>query len=179
MIRLQRIKTSDTELYSFMECLMISSFPEDEYRDLNDLKEYTDSLPCFYNNIIFDSETPIGLITYWQFDSFYYAEHLAIDPSLRNGGYGRKLLELLKSELKLPIVLEVELPEEEMAQRRINFYKREGFALWEKTYFQPPYKDIYKPLPMYLMVSGSLDAEKDFDRIKENIYEKVYYGYKA
>ncbi len=57
---------------------------------------------------------------------FYYIEHFAIDPSLRNGGYGKRVLEVdeLKKQLKGPIVLEVEEPNDEMSTRRIHFYKR-------------------------------------------------------
>ncbi|MDL2305435.1 GNAT family N-acetyltransferase, partial [Bacteroides sp. OttesenSCG-928-D19] len=166
MIKIKRIHTSDAELYSFMENLLISSFPEEEYRELHVLREYTDTTPIFYNNIIFDEETAVGFITYWDLGSFYYIEHFAIDPGRRNGGYGQKMLQLLKEILNRPIVLEVELPNEDMAKRRINFYKRQGYALWENDYFQPPYKPGYGNLPMYLMVNGELNSEKDFEEIK-------------
>lgn len=97
------------------------------------MREYTDRTGNFYNNIIFDNETPVGFITYWDFNDFYYVEHFAIDPTLRNGGYGKKTLDYLCKELDRPIVLEVEMPVEEMAKRRINFYQRQGFVLWEKN----------------------------------------------
>ena len=52
----------------------------------------------------------------------------AVDPAQRNGGHGKNVLNHLCQLLQHPIVLEVEMPEEEMAQRRINFYKRQGFV---------------------------------------------------
>ena len=122
MIRLQRITTADTDLYSYMEKLMTQSFPSEEYRELEELRKYTDTKTHFYNNIIFHNNTPVGLITYWDFGHFYYIEHFAIDPTQRNGGYGKSVLNHLCQLLKHPIVLEVEIPEEEMAKRRINFY---------------------------------------------------------
>ena len=88
MIRLQRITTADTDLYSYMEKLMTQSFPSEEYRELEELRKYTDTKTHFYNNIIFHNNTPVGLITYWDFGHFYYIEHFAIDPTQRNGGYG-------------------------------------------------------------------------------------------
>lgn len=175
MIKFQTIKTTDAALYSFMEQLLIDSFPADEYRELPELRKYTDTIPHFYNNIILEDHKPIGLITYWNLDDFYYIEHFAIDPEQRNGGYGKKVLEHLKEVVNHhPIVLEVELPEEELAQRRINFYKRHGYSLWEKEYFQPPYKTGDNPLPMYLMVSGNLDMDTDFDKVKSKIHKNVY-----
>ena len=41
MIRLQRITTADTDLYSYMEKLMTQSFPSEEYRELEELRKYT------------------------------------------------------------------------------------------------------------------------------------------
>lgn len=174
MIRLQPITTSDMQHYRFMEELLVSSFPTDEYRLLEDLREYTDRTGNFHNNLIFDDDLPIGLITYWEFDRFYYVEHFATNPALRNGGYGKRTLEYLCNYLKRPIVLEVERPIEEMAQRRIQFYQRQGFMLWEKDYNQPPYKPGDRFLPMFLMVHGDLNEEKDFEEIKSTIYAEVY-----
>ena len=129
-----------------MEELLIDSFPPEEYRQLEQLREYTDRTGNFHNNIIFDDELPVGFITYWDFDSFYYVEHFATNPALRNGGYGK----------------------------RICLYQRQGFTVWKKDYYQPPYKPGDDFLPMYLMVHGELDCEKDFETIKRRIHKEVY-----
>ena len=174
MLELQRITTADVDLYNFMEGLMKQAFPSAEYRDLNELRLYTDTKPHFYNNIIMEENRPIGFFTYWDFDTFYYAEHFAVDPSLRNGGYGKQVLALLRDTLSRPIVLEVEMPDNEMAQRRIGFYQRQGFALWNYPYLQPPYRQGDDFLPMYLMVYGNLQCEKDVEQVKDCIYREVY-----
>ena len=115
MIRFQPITTSDVQHYKFMEELLVESFPPEEYRQLEHLREYTDRIGNFHNNIIFDDDLPIGFITYWDFDRFYYVEHFATNPALRNGGYGKRTLEHLCEHLKYPIVLEVERPVEELS----------------------------------------------------------------
>ena len=53
MIRLQRITTADTDLYSSMEKLMTQSFPSEEYRELEEFyRKYHDKgleildIPC-------------------------------------------------------------------------------------------------------------------------------------
>jgi ribosomal protein S18 acetylase RimI-like enzyme len=145
-----------------------------QYRELEELRKYTDTKTHFYNNIIFHNNTPVGLNTYWDFGHFYYIEHFAIDPTQRNGGYGKSVLNHLCQLLKHPIVLEVEIPEEEMAKRRINFYQRQGFSLWEKPYQQPPYKTGDNYLPMLIMAYGDIECGKDFDSVKEHIYREVY-----
>lgn len=89
MIKFQRITTTDAALYKYMEQLMTASFPSEEYRPLEELRNYTDSKPHFYCNIILHQNTPVGFITYWDFGHFCYVEHFAIDPSQRNGEIGR------------------------------------------------------------------------------------------
>lgn len=174
MLTLKRITTKDKALYAFMENLMTTSFPNDEYRELNELRVFTDTLPQFINNVIFDNDTPIGLISYWNFEGFHYVEHFAIAPSQRNGGYGKRVLQLLCETLPQPIILEVERPETEMAQRRINFYRRNGFTLWENDYLQPPYKKGDSSIPMRLMVYGPLDNLSYYDKVRRCIYRNVY-----
>ena len=71
MIEFKTISTSDIEEYQFMESLLQTAFPKEEYRDLNDLKKYTDDIEIFYNNIILEDNKPIGFITYWNFNDFY------------------------------------------------------------------------------------------------------------
>ena len=114
MIRLQRISTADGFLYEYMEQLITAAFPPEEHRPLEELRLYTDSRPHFYNNIIFHHDTPVGFITYWDFGKFYYVEHFAVDPAQRNGGHGKNVLNHLCQLLQHPIVLEVEMPEEEL-----------------------------------------------------------------
>ena len=174
MIKFQRITTSDKELYQFMEQLMVESFPPEEYRTLEELREYTDKKGHFYNNVVLENEIPIGLLTYWQLDGFYYFEHFAISPKHRNCGIGQRTLRQLCQELPLPIILEVELPNEEMAQRRIHFYERQDFKLWNKDYLQPPYKKGDNYLPLLLMAYGNLNPDTDYERIKKAIYKEVY-----
>lgn len=174
MINTQRITTKDKDLYAFMEHLMVTSFPTEEYRDLEELRQYTDTKEKFHNHIIFENNQPIGLITYWDFDDFYYIEHFAIAPAHRNGGIGKRALEHLFQKLNKSIVLEVEEPTEEMAKRRINFYQRLNFELWDKPYLQPPYKKGDDYLPLLLMMHGDLNADKHFEQIKEKLYKEVY-----
>ena len=100
MIRLQRITTADADWYRFMEELMVQSFPPEEYRPLEQLRLYTDTKPAFYNNIVLESDdTPVGFFTYWDFGTFCYGEHFAIDPARRNGGYGARVIERLCADL--------------------------------------------------------------------------------
>lgn len=175
MLQLRHITTADSRLYSYMEQLLVASFPPEEYRPLEELRRYSDGKASFRNNVILHNNVPIGLLTYWDFHAFCYIEHFAIDPSLRNGGYGKAALQHLCQLLPdMPIVLEVEEPLTEMAQRRIRFYQHQDFTLWEKEYLQPPYKPGDGCLPMRLMAYGNLACGQDFEHVRTTIYREVY-----
>lgn len=174
MIKIIPITTANQALYEYMERLLTASFPENEYRTLSQLRKLTDADNAFVNQIVQDDNQLIGLLTAWDFGDFIYLEHFATDPTQRNKGYGKRILETWCSQTSKPLVLEVEEPIEEMAKRRIGFYQRNGFTLWEKPYQQPPYKSGDSYLPMRLMVRGNLNCEQDYERIKNKIYQEVY-----
>ncbi len=170
MIEIKQVKTQDEVNYTFVEKLMHTAFPQEERRDTVQQREYSDNNPRFCNNIILENGNSIGMISYWTMGDFYYIEHFAIDPSLRNGGYGKRVLEMIKKQLKGPIVLEVEEPNDEMSTRRIHFYKRLEFTLHKKPYIQPPYRKGDSGLPMLLMTYGDIDMESDFEKVKKTLY---------
>ena len=105
-----------------------------------------------------------------------YVEHFATVPEVRGKGIGSEVLGLLAQQYTVPLVLEVELPVEELAQRRVGFYRRNGFVLWENSpYVQPPYQKECQPIALHLMVRGEgLDEAADFERIKRWLYTEVY-----
>lgn len=175
MIQLKRIRTSDQELYKYAERLLTTSFPLEEYRPLSQWRKYTDENEQFYNNIILDQGKPVGIISFWDLGSFYYIEHFAIDEELRNKGYGQTVLDLLEKNYDIPMILEVELPTNATAQRRIIFYQRYHFEVWDREYVQPPYRPNGAAVPMMLMSRGNLSCEKDFDAVQTKLYQVVYH----
>ena len=175
MIEIKEIKTDNKELYSFAEQLMISAFPISERRDTEEQRDYADNKNEFIANIIVDNAKPIGFINYWNLEDIYYIEHFAIDTSMRNGGYGQKTLNVIKHILNdKPIVLEVELPDDEIKKRRINFYSRNGFVLQQHNYTQPPYRRGGESLPMKLMIYNEKNINLDLNNITYILHSNVY-----
>ena len=174
MIEFNPIKTTDPS-YPFVENLLHESFPEEERRD-DDMQRYnTDNNPLFTAYLITDDTENIGLITLWRLSGFLYVEHLATSPSVRNKGYGKMIMQaLLNNFPDSKIVLEVELPEDELSKRRIGFYERNGFTLCEKPYMQPPYRKSGSPIPMYIMYSGTESIDEMFETITSEIHKNVY-----
>ncbi len=174
MIELKRITSADTEEYAYVEKLLTTSFPLEEYRPLKQWKVLTDSNPLFNNNIVCHDGKFVGLMTIWDFNNFYYIEHFAIDNTLRNGGYGSEVLTLLEELIDKPIILEVEMPTSNTAKRRVGFYQRYKFELWSQEYAQPPYRSTETALPMMLMCRGELNEQKDYDEVVNKMYKEVY-----
>lgn len=174
MIKLKEIKTTH-EHYPFMENLLETAFPIQERRDSVEQRKNTDENPMFHNALITDDGTPIGLLTYWEFPTFVYIEHFAIDSRLRNGGYGRQALEAFKQFVTTPIVLEAEEPTDDITRRRIGFYERQGFVMQEVPYLQPPYRPSDEWFPLKLMTYGLVEIANEYTLMRDTIYREVYH----
>ena len=72
-----------------------------------------------------------------------------------------------------PVVVEVELPDNELAIRRIGFYQRLGFHLEEHFNYCMPNYNNKGFTPMNLMIYPSLMSNEDCKNIAAEIYEKV------
>lgn len=158
----------------FFKRLYNKSFPEDERREWNDLEKIIAQKKQFIPYIIYKDRKMVGIITTWTLGEFIYIEHFAVDPEQRGAGIGFRAMEQLKKKLRKPMILEVEKPETEIAERRINFYTRLGFELHEKTYIQPAYGQGKKPIELYLMSYDYSKFEQHFGQIVKLIHTEVY-----
>ncbi len=162
---LQRInETNFPEIYRIMQ----ASFPDDEYRP------YEEQLALFQEPEYRIYYMPAGFLAVWEFESFLYIEHFAVDPALRNSGTGSAMLQELVKQYQKPICLEVELPEDELTRRRIGFYERNGFVFNEYPYMQPPISKGKSPVPLRIMTYGSAITRETFEEMREVLYRRVY-----
>ena len=162
---LQRInETNFPEIYRIMQ----ASFSDDEYRP------YDEQLALFEEPESRIYYMPAGFLAVWEFESFIYIEHFAVDPALRNSGTGSAMLQELVKQYQKPICLEVELPEDELTRRRIGFYERNGFVFNEYPYIQPPISKGKSPVPLRIMTYKSEITREEFQKMKEILYRRVY-----
>lgn len=155
--------------------IMEKSFPFDEYRTYQEQKKLlNDSRYKIYVYSSTNDENISGFITVWKFDKFAYIEHFAVSPDYRNQGIGSQMLTELSQSLACQICLEVELPKTELAIKRIEFYKRNGFYLNDYPYVQPPYSKDKQEIPLLLMTTQKAINESEFEYIKFILYNNVY-----
>jgi GNAT superfamily N-acetyltransferase len=152
-----------------------SSFPEDERRDFNLIKALDKNTELDFCIITNNQSVVIGILSYWNFDTFVYIEHFATQEEKRGLGIGSKILTELVNTFSKPIVLEIELPENALAKRRMEFYQRHGFAPQPYNYVQPPYDKTKQSVPMLIMTKSKEEISKEcyYSIIKE-LHQKVY-----
>jgi len=174
MLSIRQIRTGDPA-YPFVEQLFVAAFPEDERRDLPAQRYNVDHNPACHCMLAEDEGMPVGFFTYWDFGRYCYGEHFATDPALRNHGYGSKILPAVLAHIGKPLVIEVEMPDNELSIRRIGFYQRNGMHLWKRCdYIQPSYRPNGNALPMLLMSSEGLNPATDFAEVVRTIHREVY-----
>ena len=115
-----------------------------------------------------------GFLTVWDLDGFAFIEHFAVKSSCRNSGLGSKMLQALSEKLGKRLCLEAELPETDMAKRRLNFYRRNGFAVNTYPYLQPALEEGKCPVPLYILTTDGGINEEEFEKLVDQIYKAVY-----
>lgn len=156
--------------------IMQDSFPLDEYRTYDEQKALLNN-PKYSIYVLPDKENDSikAFITVYQFDDFTYVEHFAVNSMYRNEGLGSLILHELRELLSCQICLEVELPQTELAKRRIGFYRRNGYFTNDYPYIQPPISEGRKSLPLIIMTSKRQVSQAEFEKIKSVLYKDVYH----
>jgi len=154
--------------------LMEASFPENERRTYAGQKEL---LADQYYRLITETDNHNQIVAFlaaWEFPLFRFVEHIAVDPIMRGSGMGGKMMTKYMEESKKTILLEVEYPDTELAQRRIGFYERLGFHLNPFEYVQPPLQNGQDDLPLKLMSYPQPLTDDEFILYRESLYKNVY-----
>ncbi|HQB78205.1 MAG TPA: GNAT family N-acetyltransferase [Tenuifilaceae bacterium] len=153
--------------------LYISSFPENERRDLNSFNKLLESAPiCLYE--ILHNNSFAGFITIWDFPTFLFIEHFAISTTLRGAGIGSKTINIVASNNNKPIVLEVEPPIDDISKKRVEFYNRCGLQLSEEPYIQPSYDGVKPEVELRLMCTNFSFLENNRKAIVKTLHTEVY-----
>lgn len=116
----------------------------------------------------------VAAMAAWEFPSFRFIEHFAVDPSLRGQGTGGFLLDQYTKTAPSPVILEVEPPDTHTAARRIDFYKRHGFHTAPFAYQQLPLREGDSPAPLLLMQYPIPLNKTAFEQVRDILYQEVY-----
>lgn len=176
MLHLQQITSTADKYFEPLTKLYEEAFPPNERRDMDKFNELVFSSNELSINAIIDDETLCGLMIYWKFEDFYYLEHFAIFPEMRNRKLGERTLDLMKGIAKgETIVLEAEPADNELATRRIEFYKRNGFSILRENYIQPPYSKNKEGIKLWML--GIIGGNNNVDDMIETLKQSVYFNH--
>lgn len=153
--------------------LLEAAFPVTELRVREEQRKLLQEA-CYYLYGVRRDGRFAAVFATWEIDDFLYIEHFAVKEEYRNGGYGGKLLDRLLEEKGRPMVLEVEVPEDDMTRRRVGFYERHGLVYNDYPYLQPPLRKGNELLPLRFMTKPGAVDEKTYKRYKKQIYRIVY-----
>lgn len=147
-----------------------SSFPEDERRNEKDFWDLFNN-PNAEILSIFNEENFIGYLIIWKFPLFIFIEHFEVFEEFRGQKLGSKILKALYKKHQ-NIILETEPATlSQIAERRVEFYQRNGYSILKKDYIQPKYSEEKNDLELWLM--GTFTPENLEQSISE-IYKIVY-----
>lgn len=161
------------EVFETFYNLLKKSFPRVEYRSFNGQKALL-SKEIYEILFCFDGEKIIGAMSFWRLDKFVFIEHFAVDESERGRGIGTKMLEKIQKRINGFVILEVELPYNEISKKRISFYERNGFVYNDFEYFQQPLNKGDEPLPLRIMSYPKRLSAKEFEEIRKRLVKAVY-----
>ncbi len=172
MVKLLSVSNS-LELSDDLKMIYIDSFPPDERREWQKLKELINHPNFEISQILYNKEA-IGLIVIWNFSDFSFIEHFAIRESARGKGIGNEVLRQIIEEKATRVIVEVEEPTNVSACRRIAFYNRLGFSDYDGIYYQPAYSPDKKKVKMLIMSFPHKLLPNEFEEIKTKLYREVY-----
>ncbi|QBO57437.1 GNAT family N-acetyltransferase [Chryseobacterium salivictor] len=147
-----------------------STFPEDERREQKQFLALLENPDCFIFAVKNDDDF-VGYLILWKLENSCFLEHFEVFEEYRNLKLGSQILAELKEKFG-NIVLESE-PNSlgEMAERRINFYIRNGFSVISQDYIQPSYGIGKNSINLFLLSNFAVENVK---KIEEELLSKVY-----
>ncbi len=180
------INSCTHKLYKSFHDLYSVSFPVFEQRSAEQQEEaFRDER---YKLLAFtDDDTFLGFISYWEFATYRYVEHFAVNAALRGKGHGSAMLMAFMQSTSKVILLEIDPITDSVSAARLRFYKRCGFYEIPYPHKHPAYRSEYAPHHLTVLTSKREISKEEYGKfykdlsgivMKENYteYEKMLRG---
>jgi GNAT superfamily N-acetyltransferase len=166
-----RINPTDTASWNSVWKLYEESFPEAERRKMDDhLRACGDDR--FFPLSAWEGGALIGLMFFWEWNSYRYLEHLAISPRLQGQGYGSEILRYLRDS-EHTIILEIDPLVNELSVRRLQFYERAGFTLTPYRFVHLPYRLEVAPQELLILSYPDMITKEQHNDFLRFVNEEV------
>ncbi|HCQ74418.1 MAG TPA: N-acetyltransferase [Clostridiales bacterium] len=164
-----RITKTGSELYTKAMELYKISFPEHEQRLPASQAEIIGN-NAYHFDAVCDNGKFVGEVLYWDIGGAYYIEHFCVLPEKRNMHYGQRILDAYSD---MPLMLEIDPPTDETAQRRKHFYERCGFAENPYKHIHPPYRRENSGHELVVMSSPEPLTPEQYEAFRRFLHDVV------
>lgn len=154
--------------------LMQESFPETEYRTYENQKKLLQDQRYEIIEFRDDAKNLIAFIAVWNFETFCFIEHLAVSSKCRGMGIGSKIMKDFIAKSNSKIILEIEIPSDEISKKRFKFYEKLGFKMNHSEYAQPPLRKGAPAVKLNILSYPEKLSIKEFENIQNKLYSDVY-----
>lgn len=166
-----RIDPNDTVRWDKVWKLYEDSFPLAERRKEEDhLRAYNDDR--FFPLSAWEGKELIGLMFFWEWDSYRYLEHLAVNPALRGQSFGSLMLKDLRDSGHT-IILEIDPLVNDLSVRRLQFYERAGYTLTPFRFMHLPYRLEAQPEELLILSYPRLITKEQHNEFVKFVNEEV------
>lgn len=170
-MRLERLSSNNLCFYDRAIALYQSSFPFEERRETLEQQRVLNK-DDYHFDLILNEEKFIGIALYWERENYIFLEHFAVEINERGKGYGAKTLEMLKQKNKA-ILLEIEVPVDQITNRRYGFYKRNGFVMNPYYHIQAKYHKGDSDLELKILSFPQVLKEHEYKDFYEYMQKEI------
>lgn len=155
------ILSADDNLFSHFKSLYINSFPIFEQRtEAQQNRAFLQ--PEYHLAGYMEEDQWVGFISYWEFDSYIYIEHFAIDNLLRGKSYGSRVLKTFVEQKGKTVLLEIDPIVDEVSAARLRFYSHCGFQTNPFPHRHPAYREEFQPHSLVVLTAPKAISQKEY-----------------
>lgn len=169
-----REEIKNTNHPKFLEAWEIyqNSFPIEEKRVLEEQKQIFENKN--YKFLLYlKEEKVIGFLASWESLDYTFVEHFAVSSKNRGQNFGSWIFKDFIKEKK-NIVLEIDLPKDELSKRRLAFYEKFDFIKCPFKHFQIPFRKDEEELELMLLSYKKIPSEEKYKEIFKNLKKEFY-----
>lgn len=179
-MRVTDIKSTSSPLFASAWEIYSYSFPACERRSLEAQRKALEEQPeCSMEVFTHDdnADKATGLMICWSFDDSIYLENFAVSKNERNNGAGGRMLDsFIERNAHRRIILDIDMPVDDISCRRLGFYRRHGFvANTQRRHIQPNLSDRNaEGFELLLLSHGSELNDDEYRLFRERFENRIY-----
>lgn len=163
-----RITDTNDRFFPAFESIYSQSFPVHEQRNREQqIAAFNDQRYHLIASI--EQDELLSFIAYWDFDTYVYIEHLAVNSVMRGKNIGSVTLSRFAEYIQKTIILEIDPLIDEIANKRFRFYAKLGYKANEYPHRHPAYDLQFEPHELVVLSYTDLLNEEEYNRFNHDL----------